>query len=418
MDAAPTSAAIPRDQRALNNEAIAACAQSLLASSGQGRLEKALQALLKATDATYVFVERNVEDPELGFCSATVAEVESEGATTAEADDDVYWDLVPWAKMPTSRSYLERGEPFVLVPTKLTGPEFDLYEADPWPVVSGLNIPIFVNGEWAGLVGFAHATQARDWTPTDLSLLSAAASMIGAFWERANDQTELEQLVKSKDDFIAAISHELRTPLTSVLGLAEELTANLDSYERLEIVELLALVQRESSDMAHLIEDLLVMARIDGGNIPVAIDDVDLREELCAVASQLETEIDVIEGEAVARADDHRVRQILRNLLTNAARYGGDTLRIRIHGAPETASIEVWDDGDGVPAESVSRIFDRYQRGHSRPGLTQSIGLGLSVSRDLAGLMNGDLTYSRDGRWTVFALSLPRAPILPAAAAG
>jgi hypothetical protein len=109
--------------------ALAECAQSLLASSGEDRLMHALEALLISTQTTYVFVERNVMDPELGFCSLTVAEAEPPGASDSD-DEAEYWDLTPWDRMPISRSYLERGEAFNLIPSQLEGVEYEHYAED------------------------------------------------------------------------------------------------------------------------------------------------------------------------------------------------------------------------------------------------------------------------------------------------
>ena len=136
------------ERRVRFQAALAECASALLASSGEDQLKRALEALLNATDASYVFIERNVIDPDLGFCSQSVIEA-ARPTAALEPSDSEYWDLVPWDRMPTSRSYLERGEPFVIIPDELDGVEYQQYAADPWPFKSELNIPIHVHGEWA-----------------------------------------------------------------------------------------------------------------------------------------------------------------------------------------------------------------------------------------------------------------------------
>lgn len=400
-------AASPRRRGDRYNAALTECARSLLASRGDGRLERAMAALLDATEATYVFVERNVHDPELGFCSMTVAEVE-ESPTVGSPEDEAFWDLTPWDRMPISRSHLERGEPFTVIPSELTGPEYEHYAADPFPIKSELDIPIFVDGEWAGLIGFADAEVVRAWTDIDISLLTAAASMIGAFWERADARSELEQLIESKDDFVATVSHELRTPLTSIVGFAEELRLNFDDYSREEITDFIELIATEGSDMAHLVEDLLVVARMDAGRVTVSPAFIDLAEETGRVAAQIGTlEADAQLDTAKCWADERRVRQIIRNLLTNAVRYGGESIRLTTSVIGSQAVLEVADNGRGVAPPLRDRIFGRYQRGHVRDGQTQSIGLGLAVSRDLARLLGGDLTYDHSDGWSRFSLLLP-----------
>ena len=219
-------------QSARYETALAECAQALLASSGEERLQHALESLFVATEATYVFVERNVVDPELGFCSQFVAEAEDPNAASYEMEKE-FWDLVPWANMPMTRESLENGRPMSIIPELLEGPDYGEYAKDPFPVASELEVPIFADGEWVGLIGFSDQEVVRDWSDSDVALLSAAASMIGAFWEREAARDRLEQLNRAKDEFLASVSHELRTPLTAVVGFAEILQESVDRPHRL-----------------------------------------------------------------------------------------------------------------------------------------------------------------------------------------
>jgi two-component system sensor histidine kinase KdpD len=107
--------------------------------------------------------------------------------------------------------------------------------------------------------------------------------------------------------------------------------------------------------------------------------------------------------------DPARVRQILRNLVSNALHYGGETVVIRMDGDETTARIGVADNGGPIPPAERERIFLPYQRAHETVGVTPSIGFGLAVSRQLAHLMEGDLAYRRDNDENVFELTLPRA---------
>ena len=97
----------------------------------------------------------------------------------------------------------------------------------------------------------------------------------------------------------------------------------------------------------------------------------------------------------------------LRNLLTNAERHGGPHVVATISSGHGQTELTVRDDGQGIAADRRDRIFEPYEHGHGRSGMTQSIGIGLAVSRQLAGLMKGDLTYRFERGWNVFALTLP-----------
>jgi len=162
--------------------------------------------------------------------------------------------------------------------------------------------------------------------------------------------------------------------------------------------------------MAALIEDLLVAARIDIGKVDVQAAQVDLREELNDVAQTLQIPAKAKyppKGQALAWADPARVRQIIRNLLTNAERYGGPQIVATVHSGDEQAELTIRDDGPGIAADRQELIFKPYESGDERTSVTQSVGVGLTVSRQLARLMGGDLTYTFDGEWSTFTLTLP-----------
>jgi len=393
-------------QRARYQEALAQCAHALLRSSGAGRIDEALEALLTATEANTVFLERNVSHDELGLCTSSVARA---GVRTDEAAS--YWRLVPWDRLPASRMHLERGEPFFVRPAELDGTEGEFYAGDPHPMKAELDIPITVDGEWAGLIGFADRVTEREWTEGDISLLTTAAAMFGAFWEREAARDHLHHLVQSKDDFVATVSHELRTPLTSVLGFAEELSAGLGTFEEAEIGELVHTIAAESMELAHLVEDLLVAARVDVGRVRVDMRPVDVRREMDAIVSLLQADVDVESDDgAVAWGDALRIRQIIRNLVTNAKRYGGETVQARIVCHDGQVEVTLRDNGPCIDAASRERIFVPFQRSHDHPGLPGSIGLGLSVGKQLAVLMVGDLSYDCAGGWSVFTLTLQVPP--------
>jgi signal transduction histidine kinase len=115
-------------------------------------------------------------------------------------------------------------------------------------------------------------------------------------------------------------------------------------------------------------------------------------------------------------ADPTRVRQIVRNLITNALRYGGSTITVTTGSRGETAYVQVRDDGPGIPEEKRDRIFEPYESAHEAVGMPGSVGLGLTISRKLARLLGGDLSYRSDGG-SLFELTLPAADHVASAAA-
>jgi len=218
----------------------------------------------------------------------------------------------------------------------------------------------------------------------------------------------LEETIAAKDDFIASVSHEIRTPLTAVVGLSGELRGDdqLDDEERNELLDI---VHRQATEMAYIIEDLLVGARSDIGTVSTMKDAIGLRRLIEQLLAELRTNIPVdIALSLVAIGDGVRIRQIVRNLVVNTERYGGKERRILGYAMDDTVVIEVRDDGSPLPEEARVRVFGAYESAHNTNGTTAAMGLGLNVSRTLANLMGGDLSYDHDGE-TVFRLTLPAA---------
>lgn len=238
-------------------------------------------------------------------------------------------------------------------------------------------------------------------------------------------QRRLAELVDSKDRFVASVSHELRTPLTTVVGLSAELRDHLQSFQPHELSEMLDLIATQATDVGHIVEDLLVAARADIGTIVLRSERLDVRAAIRDVAANHAPDsLDLCEYELTASADATRLRQIIRNLLTNSRRYGGDHVELAAGQSEEDLWIEVRDNGPGISAEDAARIFQPYETAHRTSGVTGSVGLGLAVARQLARLMGGDLVYERRGTYTIFRLTLPPyvdhasiPPLLPDSAA-
>jgi signal transduction histidine kinase len=229
--------------------------------------------------------------------------------------------------------------------------------------------------------------------------------------ELAEANARLEKLVTSKTDFVASVSHELRTPLTSVIGFAELLMDSSVEFDREQRRDLLGAIADQGYELANIVEDLLVAARSEIGDLQVTKVPVNVRAQTAQVLESMRAgnagSIEIVGDPEYGLADPQRVRQILRNLLTNALRYGGPAVEVRT-GPPEggLVTVTVSDDGPGIPDESCDKIFMPYTRAHGRPSNTESFGLGLAISRDLARLMGGDLEYRRTDR-TEFTLTLP-----------
>ena len=244
-------------------------------------------------------------------------------------------------------------------------------------------------------------------------LTAALATTAHQIRLRRNEHAEVAQLHRQsedKDRFLATVSHELRTPLTVVIGLAAELSRHGNSLDPAELHELLEMIEEHGQEAGAIVEDLLVAVCSDIDRIVVDKEVCDLREIVTtALASAPIPDVPIIGDCRMVIADPSRVRQILRNLLTNAARYGGDQVEIRLRETPTTGIVTVADNGDPIAKDREQAIFDPYVSAHEGGAQIGSIGLGLFISQKLARLMAGDLTYRHDGGCSLFELSLPRA---------
>ncbi|NNF62961.1 MAG: GAF domain-containing protein [Acidimicrobiia bacterium] len=249
----------------------------------------------------------------------------------------------------------------------------------------------------------------------DLQLLEAAGRQVGGSAARAVAEDRLreeiedkQRLIRSKDQLIAAVSHELRTPLTSILGYASLLEESPEEFSPEMIGEMASVIAGESNDLSDIVDDLLTAARMDLGVLAIRRVEVDLVSLTTqVVASAADGPISLEVNEVSVISDPLRVRQVVRNLVSNAARYGGSKVAIAVGSDPGLAYIEVRDDGDGIGAADPESIFGAYVSAHDAGTQAGSVGLGLTLSRRLARLMGGDLTYRRVGRETIFRFELP-----------
>lgn len=223
-------------------------------------------------------------------------------------------------------------------------------------------------------------------------------------------QRRLEELVMAKDVFVATVSHELRNPLAGVMGLAEELRDRFGDFGDQERLDLITLIAHQAAEMTSLVEDLLVAVRSDIAEVAVAPQRVEVTSHLAELTHRSPVEWMPPGQEVWAWVDPQRFRQIVRNLLSNAERHGGSRVRLELECADERVEVRVLDDGRGIAPDDVERIFEPFQRARGTEIKSGSVGLGLSVARQLARLMGGDLQYGRNGGWSTFKLTVPAAP--------
>ncbi len=245
-----------------------------------------------------------------------------------------------------------------------------------------------------------------------LALVAAVASFALSHRAAALRQIEaLTAVITAKEQFVASVAHELRTPLTGILGFAELLRSHETEVSSEERTEFIAAIADDASDVTALVEDLIVLGRVEHGSLLTAGVPTDLEAESVHTLEALNLanriSVDVDQAVGYVMADPERIRQIIRNLVKNAVAYGGANIRLTIKEMGEMLVLEVIDDGAGVSQDRWERSLEQYFRGHDHSGMPDSIGLGLKVSRTLAQRMGGELSYRRVAGETVFSLTFP-----------
>ncbi|MDH3739975.1 MAG: HAMP domain-containing histidine kinase [Hyphomicrobiales bacterium] len=231
-----------------------------------------------------------------------------------------------------------------------------------------------------------------------------------------------ERANAAKSQFLAVISHELRTPLNSILGYAElAASARLEPLEEEEQAEYLRNILEQSRHLNRLINDILDITRIERGNMKLVEQEVDVDElvgiivKMCQLQAR-DAHVDLSENYEtrgmVVRGDLTRLKQILVNLISNAIKFTPGSGQVEISvgksagGGPE---FTVTDTGIGIQASKIRAIFEPFvQAEETRTRQYDGVGLGLSISRQLARLHDGDVTLvSEPGLGTVAKLTLP-----------
>jgi signal transduction histidine kinase len=232
-------------------------------------------------------------------------------------------------------------------------------------------------------------------------LLLSGASLVRAAQRRHEVALQAEQRASEmKNQFVSMISHELRTPLTNITGFAASLQETWQALDPPEVDEFLGIICREAEHLKNLVDDVLAIPRLEAGRLLLDPVDFPLRPAAYRIAELLfpeggDTSATVaIPGNVVVRADPNRVEQVLRNLLDNARKYGGDHVGIEAIRRGDRYLVVVADNGPGVPADRRERIFDRFEHGTDSTEPTGTgIGLGLTVTRHLVEAMGGDVWY-------------------------
>ena len=250
-----------------------------------------------------------------------------------------------------------------------------------------------------------------------------AASVISSDQRRlgtilvVHDITQIKQLERTRQEFVANVSHELRTPLSHIKGYTETLLGGAKDDPEVA-TRFLQTIERNVERLKLLIEDLLTISEIESGRVMLNLQPVPVRASVEKVfddfrtraAARAVTLVDESEG-LTARADQRRLEQVLTNLVDNAVKYGGNDSRVVVGARLSDGMVEMFvqDNGPGLPTESLERVFERFYRVDKARSRDQGgTGLGLSIVKHIVQSHGGRVwVESEPGKGAKFCFTLP-----------
>ncbi|MEE8497200.1 MAG: HAMP domain-containing sensor histidine kinase, partial [Acidimicrobiia bacterium] len=233
-----------------------------------------------------------------------------------------------------------------------------------------------------------------------LSLLAAATEVFKTKGAQAAALAAERKASQMKTEFVSMITHELRTPLTNITGFIDTLQESWKVISPAEVDEFLQIVVSESEHLKDLVDDVLAIPRLEAGKLLMDPTHFSLRAAAFKVVNRIfpeggERSASVsIGSNVIVHADPHRVEQILRNLIENAHKYGGDTVAVEAIPVGAEWQIVVSDNGTGLTDADGERIFEAFEQVTSGDSRTDTgFGLGLTVARHLIEATGGRIWY-------------------------
>ena len=296
--------------------------------------------------------------------------------------------------------------------------------SDNLPGGDWLFMPMHTGRGLIGIIGINRDKPGPLLTPDERRLLDALIDQGGLAIERVELVEDMEQVRRTVEAerlhsaLLTSISHDLKTPLASVLGAAEALRDMSPKFTDDERIDLLATVIEESERLNRFIANLLDMTRLESGAIVPNFAAHDVNEIVGAglrraakVLAKHRVELDLAEDLPLLNLDDVLFEQVLFNVLDNAAKYApaGSTIRIRGRRSEKTVAVQIEDEGPGIPADEVERIFDKFYRVQKGDQTQAGTGLGLAISRGFIEAMHGTIQAANrtDRQGAVFIIKLP-----------
>ncbi|HYN94124.1 MAG TPA: HAMP domain-containing sensor histidine kinase, partial [Pilimelia sp.] len=331
------------------------------------------------------------------------------------------------AALPVDWLLARQSRTYTCIDVRAAGPAIPAEERAALLALAAPAVLTIAYGETAGPTGAV--TLARDgagWAEHEVTAAEAVVAELcrgllqAQLYERERDLVaRLRDLDNAKSDFISTVSHELRTPLTSIAGYVEMLADGDAGHLTSAQGRLLAVIDRNTTRLRALIEDLLILSRIEAGTVRTNRQEVDFGALAGAAATAMSptaaaagVSVDVeTTGRLTGQADPEQIDRLLMNLLSNAVKFtpGGGQVRVAVAGVDDEVVLRVSDTGMGIPEADRDKLFTKFFRAsnathHAVPGT----GLGLAIVRTIVAHHGGHVDLdSAEGVGTTVTVTLP-----------
>ena len=352
---------------------------------------------------------------------AAAHEAEAKAAPIAELQRR-YVPKPDWTAHPVA-DVLTSGEPVILADLdesslrRIARDEDHLYLLQSLGTTCMMVVPLWARGRILGTITFATGESGQSYDAGDLTLAESLASRAAVAVDNARLYTETERAVRVRDEFLASASHELRTPISHVKGFVSSLRQSDIDWEEEVRQDFLAEIERETDRLAKLIGDLLDMTRLESGGLdqtertPVSLAKIVAGglDRVRGLVRRHTVRVDIPDDVSPVLGDASQLERVIANLLENAAKFSpaGTTIRITGSQRDRTLDLRIEDDGPGVPADQLERIFEKFYRGRNGEVAVPGTGLGLSISRRIIEAHGGRIRAERSTRGACFVIELP-----------